>query len=153
MTACKDSDAHKGHRTTKSIGWMDILPDVVFIDAQVLLDKITELVEHSLMLHSTQSPAAGSVGGLQKFKSCGITLEILSQFKSGYVLKLFEEEHLILLFKHLLIVAEVGEGEYLMSCLLEEEAIPHPLPDPSSCLLYTSPSPRDATLSRMPSSA
>ena len=115
------------------IHYNEILPDVVFIDAQVLLDKITELVEHSLMLHSTQSPAAGSVGGLQKFKSCGIiTLEILSQFKSGYVLKLFEEEHLILLFKHLLIVAEVGEGEYLMSCLLEEEAIPHPLPDPSS---------------------
>ena len=25
--------------------------------------------------------------------------------------------------------------------------------DPKSCLLYTSPSPRDATLSRMPSSA
>ena len=34
----------------------------------------------------------------------------------------------------------------------------HPLiaagtPDPYDCLLYTSPSPRDATLSRMPSSA
>ena len=28
-----------------------------------------------------------------------------------------------------------------------------PLPDPMCCLLYTSPSPRDATLSRMPSSA
>ena len=27
------------------------------------------------------------------------------------------------------------------------------LDDPESCLLYTSPSPRDATLSRMPSSA
>ena len=27
------------------------------------------------------------------------------------------------------------------------------LAEPSSCLLYTSPSPRDATLSRMPSSA
>ena len=26
-------------------------------------------------------------------------------------------------------------------------------PDPATCLLYTSPSPRDATLSRMPSSA
>ena len=30
---------------------------------------------------------------------------------------------------------------------------PTNLPDPYSCLLYTSPSPRDATLSRMPSSA
>ena len=30
---------------------------------------------------------------------------------------------------------------------------PHPYPMIVSCLLYTSPSPRDATLSRMPSSA
>ena len=30
---------------------------------------------------------------------------------------------------------------------------PHPREEGSSCLLYTSPSPRDATLSRMPSSA
>ena len=29
----------------------------------------------------------------------------------------------------------------------------HPKPGVLSCLLYTSPSPRDATLSRMPSSA
>ena len=30
----------------------EILPDVVFIDAQTLLDKITELVEYSLSLPS-----------------------------------------------------------------------------------------------------
>ena len=30
---------------------------------------------------------------------------------------------------------------------------PNPNPNPNPCLLYTSPSPRDATLSRMPSSA
>ena len=32
-------------------------------------------------------------------------------------------------------------------------AAPTPEPEPTPCLLYTSPSPRDATLSRMPSSA
>ena len=31
--------------------------------------------------------------------------------------------------------------------------VPTPVPQPTTCLLYTSPSPRDATLSRMPSSA
>ena len=111
----------------------DILPDVVFIDAQALLDKITELVEHSLSIQSesclTYSEGV-SVGSFEKFKSCGIiTKEILSRFKSCYITNLFMEDHQILLFKHLLIVAEIGEGECMMSCLLKEESIPHPLPN------------------------
>ena len=116
----------------------DILPDVIFIDAQVLLDKITELVEHSLLIQSESCPPeseAGSVSSFEKFKSRGIiTKEILSRFKSHYVPKLFMEDHLILLFEHLLIIAEVGEGEYLMSCLLKEEDIhvAHPLPNLAS---------------------
>ena len=111
--------------------YSELLPEVVFINSQVILDKITELVEHSLTLRAelpTQIQATRSVRGCQELELCGIiTQGILSQFKSGYIPKLFEEDHLILLFKHLLIVAEVGEGKYLMSCLLEEEVIPHPL--------------------------
>ena len=50
------------------------------------------------------------------------------------------------------IVVYVGCGERgnEMTEVLTE--FPH-LKDPKTCLLYTSPSPRDATLSRMPSSA
>ena len=111
--------------------YSEVLPEVVFINSQVILDKITELVEHSLTLRAkqpTQIQAARSVRGSREFKLCGvITQDILSQFESGYIPKLFEEDHLILLFKHLLIVAEVGKGKYLMACLLEEEAIPRPL--------------------------
>ena len=118
--------------------YSEVLPDVVFIDAQVILDKITELVEHSLVLHAnqpTQIHAARSIRGCDEFKLCGIiTRDILSQFKSRYIPGLFEEDHLILLFMHLLIIAKVSEGKYLMSCLLrlEEEAISHPLPFPTS---------------------
>ena len=116
--------------------YSEVLPEVVFINSQVILDKITELVEHSLTLRAklpTQAKAARSVHGSQEFKLCGIiTRDILSQFESGYIPKLFEEDHLLLLFKHLLIVAEVGEGKYLMACLLEVEAMPPPLPLPSS---------------------
>ena len=117
--------------------YSEVLPEVVFINSQVILDKITELVEHSLTLRAkqpTQVRAARSVRGYCEFKFCGIiTQDILSQFESGYVPKLFEEDHLILLFEHLLIVAKVGEGKYLMSCLLEpDEAIPHPLSLPIS---------------------
>ena len=107
--------------------YKDILPDVVFIDAQVLLDKITELVEYSIKLRVEPSSQAIAVGGVEKFKTCGIvTTEILSQFSSGYVPGMFEEKHLILLFKKLLIVAEIGKGKFLMPCLLETEKVKIP---------------------------
>ena len=130
-------DARKYLRGCNLIIYYDeILKEVVFIDAQVLLDKITELVEHSLMLQSkqcSQSPALKSVEELQKFKSCGIvTKDILSRFRSGYIPDLFMEDDLILLFKHLLIVAEVGAGEYLMPCLLREEVVSLSLQDSAS---------------------
>ena len=106
--------------------YKDILPDVVFINAQVLLDKITELVEYSIELRAKPNHQAVTAlaGSLEKFKTCGIvTTEILSKFNSGYVPGLFEEKDLILLFKKLLIVAEIGKGKYLMPSLLEEEKV------------------------------
>ena len=113
------------HSTNLIIYYSEILPGVVFTDAQFLLDKITELVKHNLMLHSEQCQEAGSLGDFEKFKSCGIiTRNILSNFRSGYVPNLFSEDDLITVFKHLLIISEVVAGEFLMPCLLREEAIP-----------------------------
>ena len=46
--------------------YSEVLPEVVFINSQVILDKITELVEHSLTLRAklpTQVRAARSVRG------------------------------------------------------------------------------------------
>ena len=106
--------------------YKDILPDVVFIDAQVLLNKITELVEYSIELRAKPNRQAVTAlaGSLEKFKTCGIvTTEILSEFSSGYVPGLFEEKHLMLLFQKLLIVAEIGNGKFLMPSLLEEEKV------------------------------
>ena len=66
--------------------YSEVLPDVVFINSQVILDKITELVEHSLVLRSDQPSdvqVAQSVRGHCDFKFCGIiTRDILSQFQS-----------------------------------------------------------------------
>ena len=105
----------------------EVLKNVVFIDAQALLDKITELVVHSLSLHT--KPNGSLLGALKKFKQCGIvTMEILSDFTSHYVPNVFMKKDLILLFKHLRIMAEVGEGEYLMPCVLKKEDLPRPMP-------------------------
>ena len=108
-----------------------VLPDVVFIDAQALLDKITELVVHMLSLHA--KPNRKLLGALKKFKMHGIvTMEILSEFNSHYVPNLFERKELIKLFKYLRIMAEVGEGECLMACLLKKEDLACPMPGMSS---------------------
>ena len=101
----------------------EVLPNVVFIDSQAILDKITELVVHSLSFQAKST--SGLLGALKKFVKCGIvTAEILEEFSSHYVPKLFMKEQLILVLKHLRIVAEVGKGEYLMPCLLRKQDIP-----------------------------
>ena len=112
----------------------EVLPNVVFIDAQAILDKITELVVHSLSL---QAKSSGKLlGALKKFVKCGIvTAEILEQFSSHYVPKLFMKEQLILVLKHLRIMAEVGKGEYLMPCLLRKQGIPRLVAGASSLVI------------------
>ena len=102
----------------------EVLPNVVFINSQAILDKITELVVHSLSLQAKSGDKL--LGALKKFVKRGIvTAEILEQFSSHYVPKLFMKEQLILVFKHLRIMSEIGKGEYLMPCLLRKQDIPH----------------------------
>ena len=128
----------------------EILPELVFTNPQVLLDKVTELVKvHFDLMHGTGPNQSCTVGDYWQvfFDYALITVDFLSQkvFKKHYVPELFEPEHLIILFQKLLIFATYADKKLFVPCLL-------PVLD-DSCLLYTSPSPRDATLSRMPSSA
>ena len=109
----------------------EVLPEVVFIDAQVILDKITELVEFSISLTSKTSlelTITMDMDEFEEFKAYGIvTLALLSQFNSHYVPGLFVQQQLILLLKYLRVIAEVGKGKYLMPCLLKVTAISRPL--------------------------
>ena len=110
----------------------EVLPEVVFIDAQTILDKITELVEFSLSLQSKpvyELTISMDIKEFQDFKAYGIvTLEVLSQFSSHYVPGLFMQQQLVLILKYLRVIAEVGEGKYLVPCILKVTAIPRPLP-------------------------
>ena len=105
--------------------YADTLPDIVFIDVQILLNKISELVEYCLELQSDENKLEPIDGSLEMFKTCGIvTTEIMSQFQSGYVAGLFTEKELKKLFKKLFIIAKIEKGKYLMSCLLKPEREP-----------------------------
>ncbi|XP_064405580.1 uncharacterized protein LOC135350651 isoform X3 [Halichondria panicea] len=82
-----------------------ILPNVVFCDTQVLLDKVTELVEHAAYVRGSNTPIHGS-GDWLNFTNKGIiTIELLSNknFEKHYVDRLFAPTELIKIFKHLLI--------------------------------------------------
>ena len=110
----------------------EVLPEVVFINAQTILDKITELVEFSLSLQSKpvhELTISMDIEEFQEFKAYGIvTLELLSQFSTHYVRDLFMQRQLVLLLKYLRVIAEVGKDKYLMPCLLKVTAIPRLLP-------------------------
>ena len=101
--------------------YKDVLPDVIFCDPQVLLDKVTELVEYSYRLQTAACRQIATEGKLQKFRDQGIvTLELLSkkEFSRHYVPDLFGPGELLRLFKKLLIVSEISKEEFLMPCLL-----------------------------------
>ena len=99
-----------------------VLPGLVFLDAQTLLDKISELVEYSLSLRSkkkTRKVPVTKAGTLEEFKAHGlVTLELLSQFQTHYVPNIFTAKELVVILKYLRVLAEVGEDKFLMPCLL-----------------------------------
>ena len=99
-----------------------ILPEVVFADPQVIYDKVSELVLAHYQL-TTNPQANTSTDDWRKFYEFAlVTADFLSQpeFSKHYVPGLFEREHLIKLFKKLLIFATFGEAQLFIPALLHE---------------------------------
>ena len=115
--------------------YKDVLPGIIFCDPQVLLDKVTELVECSYRLQTAACQHKATEGKLRKFRDQGIvTLEFLSKKEFGrhYIQGLFSPVELLKLFKKLLIVSPITEEEYLMPCLLRVTDEPTVLASSSS---------------------
>ena len=135
------------HKLNIIFYYEDVLPDVIFCDPQVLLDKITELVEDSYRLKTDPSEGTPTEGNIWKFRDQGIvTLEFLNKpcFANHYVQGLFGPVELLNLFKKLLIVSPITEEEYLMPCLLpvaDEPSLLSPSGSVPSLLFYFPDSP------------
>ena len=100
----------------------DILPDVIFTDPQVLLDKVTELVKlsYELKAEGADSEIKARGGEYQKFQDRAlVTSEFLQSFDRHYVSNLFTPSELVKLFRALLIFADFSDTEYFMPCLLK----------------------------------
>ena len=118
----------------------DILPGVIFASAQVLLDKVTELV---VAVHELQDGtlATDEIPDEKWQRFCDhalVSAEFLAQkeFKKHYKPDLFIHDDLIVLFKKLLIFAVFNETEVFVPALLrrlkKEEIDVHRVPCNSS---------------------
>ena len=97
----------------------DILPHLVFLEPQMLLDKVSELVEESCRMSQGKELKATS-GDRLKLREYGqVTEKFLSEFDSHYEPPLFTPKELITLMKGLLVFADLSEGVYFMPCLLQ----------------------------------
>ena len=102
--------------------YQDILPEVVFADPQVIYDKVSELVLAHYQITANPQARALTDDWRKFYESALVTDEFLSQpeFSKHYVPGLFEREHLIKLFKKLLIFATFGEVQLFVPALLRE---------------------------------
>ena len=97
----------------------NILPNVVFTTSQVLLNKVTELVEYSHYLHNSTQCNIHSLD--IRFSDYGeITIDMLEQerFSRGYICGLFEAKDVLLLWKELLVVAKCNDNKFIMPAVL-----------------------------------
>ena len=106
-----------------------ILPNTVFVDAQIPLDKITELSQHAIFLRnacSTVSPG-GTDAEWKRFRDEGIiTVKFLQFFEKHYVEGIFSPEDMLLIMKKLLVIAPIPlvestthQAEFFMPSLLK----------------------------------
>ena len=109
------------------VWYHDALPHVVFGSSQVIMNKVTEIVAYCLELKKEGRRALSREE--RKFVQQGIiSLAMLATFSKHYRSGLFSPEHLLTILKSVLVVTEVGRGEYLVPCVLEVSSI---YPSPS----------------------
>ena len=103
----------------------DILPDVVFTNSQVPLDKLSELVHKRHQLQAAEvDPTRASdepcPGEWEIFRDHGILCtSLLDEFPKHYVKGVFTKERFILLLEELLIVSKSAEDEYFFPAILD----------------------------------
>ena len=96
----------------------DTLPEVVFVNSQVPLDKLTELVDFSFSLRqgtgdqASCSPRSSMEGKWMRFRDQGIlTVKFLEKFQQHYVKGLFTPPSFLKLLNKLLIAAPLTDDD------------------------------------------
>ena len=99
--------------------YRSLLPDAVFTDAQVIVDKVTELVQYSYTLHGHPDTQLAVSGKWLEFRDEGVLTEnLMTEFPKHYQRGLFTASDILKILEHRLIVARTTEGKYFMPSLL-----------------------------------
>ena len=112
------------HKLSIFLYFPDFLPEVVFCESQVLLDKITELVAFSYQLRRQSATLDAFIGRWLLFRDEGIVTQKMlheKRFSKHYVPDFFTPGHLFCLLESLLIIAPAkyySAEEYFMPSLL-----------------------------------
>ena len=118
----KDLDAALDHLASFSVihYYPHLLPNVVFVDPQIILNKISEVVKFHYKLRHDPHSHTTMRGEWRKFANEGcITLKLLRQFPEHYT-DFFTGDDFLRLMKDRLIVTDlIGRDEYFMPCLLK----------------------------------
>ena len=96
-----------------------LLPDAVFTDAQVVVDKVTELVQYSYTLQCKPDKRALTRGELLEFRDEGILTEnLMNEFPKHYEAGLFTASDMLNILEHRLMIALIREKKFFMPSLL-----------------------------------
>ena len=97
------------------------LPDVVFANSQVIVDKVTEIVEYSFYLRGLKKKNSERQQWSDFVKYGIISREMLTElFPKHFVGNLFNVDKLLHLFQHLLIIAQLNYHDFIMPAVLPE---------------------------------
>ena len=112
------------HELNIILYYPSILPNVVFVSPQVIVDKVTELIECSIYLRGRpESEEMDSDERWQTFIDHGeLSVETLAdpKFSKHFFPDLFTPYQLLLVFQNLFIVAPISDTTYFMPSLLPE---------------------------------
>ena len=96
-----------------------LLPDTVFTNAQIVIDKVTELVQYSYTLQCKSDKRAVTRGELLEFRDEGVLTEnLMTEFPKHYINGLFTPSDILNILEQSLIVARTTEAKYFMPSLL-----------------------------------
>ena len=97
----------------------DVLPQTVFCDPQVVLTKVTELVEYHHKPRNNPEEGVAATGDLVKFRDHGLlSVKLLAKFPKHYKEGLFTPLDMLKLLESLHVIAAIRDGKYLMPALL-----------------------------------
>ena len=99
--------------------YVEVLPQIVFCDPQVILTKVTELVQYHHKLRNNPDENQATEGDLIMFKDHGlVSLKLLRTFPQHYKEGLFTPQDMLKLLVSVNEIAAIRAGEYFMPALL-----------------------------------